>query len=75
MLTVKKLSGKQAEFEKKKLEKSIKNAGANEKTALSIADGIKHREGLTTSDIRKNVITELKRHDPESGKRYEGFKK
>ena len=75
MLTIKKRSGEPVEFDKKKLEQSIRNAGASEKTARSIAEAIKHRDGLTTSDLRTRVIAELKRQAPESGKRYEAFRK
>jgi len=75
MLTVKKRSGKQADFDKKKLEKSIRNAGADENTARSIAEGTKHREGLTTPEIRKHVVAELQRHHADVGKHYESFKK
>ena len=75
MLKIKKRSGEDEEFSRKKLEKSILSAGGNEKTARMIAEGTKHREELTTAKVRTRVITELKRLDHEACKRYEAYKK
>jgi hypothetical protein len=75
MMNIKKRSEKQEEFSHKKIEKSMRSAGADEKTAHTIADGVTHREGLTTSDVRKQVIEKLTHHDAKLGKAYEDFKK
>jgi len=75
MMNIKKRSEKQQEFTSKKIEKSIRSAGADEKTARSIAEGIKHREGLKTSEVRKHVVEKLTRHDAKLGKAYEAYKK
>ena len=34
-------------------------AGANEKTATAIADGIKAHPGITTFEVRKEVLKKL----------------
>lgn len=75
MPKVKKRSGKEEEFDRAKLEKSLKNAGAKEETTRKVAETVKPREGITTSEMRNHVIKELKRHDPETAKRYENFRK
>jgi transcriptional regulator NrdR family protein len=72
---LKKRSGKEEEFDRKKVEKSIKKAGVSENTARMIAEGVKHREGMATSEIRSHVIAELKRHEPEAARRYETHRK
>jgi transcriptional regulator NrdR family protein len=75
MPTLKKRSGKEEEFDRKKLEQSMRKAGASENTARRIAEGVEHREGMATSEIRSHVIAELKRHEPEAAKRYETHRK
>lgn len=75
MMNINKRSGKQEEFSNKKIEKSIRSAGADEKTAREISEGIKHRDGLKTSDIRRVVSEKLTHRDERLGKAYEGYKK
>jgi phosphorylcholine metabolism protein LicD len=75
MMNIKKRSEKQEEFSNKKIEKSIRIAGADEKTARSISEGVKHREGMNTSEVRKHVIEKLTRHDARLGKAYKDYKK
>jgi len=75
MPALKKRSGKEEEFDRKKLEQSMRKAGASENTARMIAEGVKHREGMATSEIRSHVIAELKRHEPEAARRYETHRK
>ena len=75
MPMVKKRSGKEEEFDRKKVERSMRAAGAKEDTARQIAEGVKHREGLATTEIRTHVAAELKRHEPEVAKRYETHRK
>lgn len=75
MMNINKRSGKQEEFSQKKIEKSIRSAGADERTAREISEGIKHREGLTTSEVRKVVAEKLMHRDAKLGKAYEAFKK
>ena len=74
MPKLKKLKGHEEEFDRNKLEKSLKKAGAKEETIRKVAEAIKHREGMTTAEMRNHVIKELKRHDPEAARRYETFK-
>ncbi|MFH1372359.1 MAG: ATP cone domain-containing protein [bacterium] len=75
MMNIKKRSERQEEFASKKIEKSIRNAGVDEKTARSISEGVKHREGMKTSEVRKHVIEKLSHHDAKLGKAYEAYKK
>ena len=75
MLNIKKRSEKQEEFSNKKIEKSMRSAGADENTAKKIAGAIQHKEGLRTSDVRKQVVAKLAEHDGKVVKAYEGYKK
>ena len=75
MMNIKKRSEKQEEFSNKKIEKSIRNAGADEKTAREISEGVKHRDGLKTAEVRKTVTEKLTHKDAKLGKAYEAYKK
>jgi len=75
MMNIKKRSDKQEEFSNKKIEKSIRSAGADEKTARSISEGVKHRDGMKTSEVRKHVVEKLTHQDEKLGKAYEAYKK
>jgi len=75
MPKLKKRSGEEEEFDRKKLEQSMRKAGASENTVRKIAEGMRHREGMATSEIRSHVIAQLKRHEPEAAKRYETHRK
>lgn len=75
MMNIKKRSEKQEEFSNKKIEKSMRSAGADEKTAREISEGVKHRDGLKTSDVRKLVTEKLTHHNAKLGKAYEDYRK
>ena len=75
MQNIKKRSEKQEEFSIMKIEKSIKSAGVDQKIAKKISEGIPHKEGLKTSDIRKQVIEKLAQHDEKLKTAYDTFKK
>jgi polyribonucleotide nucleotidyltransferase len=75
MMNIKKRSDTQEEFMNKKIEKSIRSAGADEKTARSISEGVKHREGMKTSEVRKHVIEKLTHQDARLGRAYEDYRK
>ncbi|MCB2229857.1 hypothetical protein KQH82_04010 [bacterium] len=75
MMNIKKRSDEQEEFSSKKIEKSMRSAGADEKTARSISEGVKHKEGMKTADVRKQVVAKLGDHDGKVSKAYESYKK
>jgi hypothetical protein len=75
MMNIKKRSEKQEEFSSKKIEQSIRSAGADENTAHSISEGVKHRDGMKTTDVRKHVIEKLTHHDVKLGKAHEAYEK
>ena len=74
-MNIKKRSEDHEEFAIRKIEKSIKSAGGDAKTARMIAEGVKHKDGLKTSDVRKQVIAKLSDHDGKVSKAYESYKK
>lgn len=75
MMNIKKRSEEQEEFTSRKIEKSIRSAGVDEKTAHRISEGIKHKVGMKTADVRKHVIAKLSDHDGKASKAYETYKK
>jgi hypothetical protein len=75
MMNIKKRSEKQEEFSNRKIENSIRSAGADEKTARELSEGVKHKDGLKTSDVRKHVTEKLTHHDAKLGKAYEAYEK
>lgn len=60
---IKKRSGELQEFDRRKLEESMKRAGASEETARRVADRIEPSEGMTTDELRKHVSRELEREN------------
>jgi hypothetical protein len=71
MLIIKKRSGKEEEFRKDKIEKSMRNAGISQETAQKVTTGINHHEGITTSEVRNRIIGGIKNQEPQAAKRYE----
>lgn len=75
MRNIQKRSEKQEEFDSKKIEKSIKSAGAEEKMAQEISRGVLYTDGMKTSEVRKHVTEKLTLHDTKLGRIYEAYKK
>lgn len=75
MMNIKKRSEEQEEFSNLKIENSLRSAGANDRIAREISDGVTHRDGLETSEVRKLVVEKLKHHNPKLGKSYETYEK
>ncbi len=63
MVKVLKRSGNLEEFDRRKLEQSIRHAGASEEIAGRIAKRIEPREGMSTADLRRMVSEELRREN------------
>jgi hypothetical protein len=70
MTTIIKKSGEPEEFDRKKIEDSLRNAGADWLTAKETADRIQEKDGMTTSDIRRDLDKELKNLNRELFDRY-----
>lgn len=71
MPRIRKLSGVEEEFERAKLESSLRRAGATESTARELASKLSVREGLSTSELRSQVLSELKAVDAKAAENYE----
>lgn len=71
MSTIRKLSGAQEEFRRTKLESSLRRAGASKSTARELASKLSIREGMSTTELRSQVLSELKALDAEAAERYE----
>ena len=71
MTLLNKRTGTQEEFNKTKLEESIKRAGATEETARGIAPRIDPTTVNTTEEIRTRVVEELRKTDAAIAERYE----
>jgi len=65
-----KRSGETEEFDRKKIEDSIRNAGVDWEPAKEIAGMIHEKDGMRSSEIRKAVKTELKIIDHGLSERY-----
>jgi hypothetical protein len=63
LVKVQKRSGDLEEFDRRKLEQSIRHAGASEEAAKRIAARIEPKEGMSTADLRRKVSEELKREN------------
>ena len=74
MVKVKKRS---ENFDRVKLEASLKKAGAREEHATKVAERVAHRawEGITTVEIKEMAATELRKMDPKAATVYEKFQK
>jgi DNA-binding protein len=72
LVRVKKRGGFLQEFDKKKLEVSLKKAGAREKQALKVAEKVTSRleEGITTGKIKWLAATELRKCNEETAQTY-----
>jgi hypothetical protein len=75
MTTIIKKSGEPEEFDRKKIEDSLRSAGADWLTAKETADMIQEKDGMTTSDIRRALDKELKNLNPELSDRYSGTRR
>ncbi|MBW1933742.1 MAG: hypothetical protein JRI56_12280 [Deltaproteobacteria bacterium] len=67
---IRKKNSRTEEFVKEKLEKSILNAGLDQKAAREVASSITAREGITSEEIREAVFKKLKELDEEAANRY-----
>ena len=75
MMEVKKRSELREDFDRRKLEKSMRNAGADETSARLIAESIQKRDGIPTSELRKHVVEKLTANSMKFGQNYASFKK
>jgi plastocyanin len=75
LANVKKKDGRTEMFDRTKLERSIRDAGANESTAKEVAAKVEDREGMTTDEIRKNISNELRQRNAEVAERYKNTKR
>ncbi len=59
-MKIQKKSGELQEFDRRKLEESVRRAGASQDVAKRIAEKIQPSEGMSTQDIRRRVSDELR---------------
>ena len=64
MPKIRKPCGAIEEYDRARLEHSIKSSGASPETARKIADKLRPFDGVGVDDIRKTVAVELKGTDP-----------
>ncbi|MEE9152279.1 MAG: ATP cone domain-containing protein [Thermoplasmata archaeon] len=67
---IKKRSGETEKFDKAKLERSLRKARADEKTATDIANRVSEKEVNNTDEIRNMVDEELRKTDAKAAERY-----
>jgi hypothetical protein len=74
-MKIQKRTGTDEEFNPQKTQKAIVRAGAKPETAEKITNLIKPHQGMTTQEVRKNVVSELQKQEPNVAKKYSEFKK
>jgi len=76
-LFVKKKGGSSEKFDKKKLAKSCKKAGASDAVAREIATVVSNEfyDGISTEEIRLIVLRELSRKNEKAAIKYREHKK
>lgn len=70
MTKVAKRSGEVQDFDRRKVEESLKNAGASEDVATRVAGRIQPQEGMATAQIRAKVAEELRRERADLAEAY-----
>jgi len=70
-----KVDGREEDFDKEKIVRSCMNAGATEKDAHEIADEIEKKvtDGMRTTEIRRFVLKELRKRNPEWADNWEFY--
>lgn len=75
MMNIKKRSQEEEEFSNLKIENSLRSAGADDRIAREISDGVTYRDGLDTSEVRRHVTERLSYHNRKLSKTYETYEK
>lgn len=75
MPKIKKRSGLEEDFQQKKIENSMRNAGISKETAEEVVGCIGYHEGITTSEVRNRIIGGIKNREPQAAMRYESHPK
>lgn len=66
-----KRSGQEQKFQAEKILNSMRNAGVSQEVAARVANGIVFHEGITTSEVRNQVIGGIKNREPLAAKQFE----
>lgn len=72
---IRKRSGQEEPFRTDKILDSMRNAGVSQEEAKKVASSISYHEGITTSEVRKQVIGGIKNREPQAAKQYESHPK
>lgn len=75
MKTITKRSGKEEKFQVDKILNSMLNAGITRETAQLVVAGIKHHQGITTTEVRNHVTGAIKNKEPQAARQYESHPK
>ena len=71
MNTISKRSGLEQDFRRGKIADSVRAAGVSLETAKEIAAGIRYHEGMTTREVRNQVIGRIRNPEPQAAMQYE----
>lgn len=75
MQSIRKRSGQDEKFQPDKIVNSMLNAGISQQTAQGVASTINYHEGITTSEVRNQVIGGIKNREPQAAKQFESHPK
>lgn len=70
---IKKRSGQEEAFRSEKILNSMMNAGVSRDIAGKVARGVPYHEGITTLEVRNQVIGGIKNKEPQAAKQYEAY--
>ncbi len=77
MVSITKRDGGTEPFQARKIERSVRKAGAGAMTARKIASTVRKNayEGMTTDEIRRMVLDMLRRMDKKAAEAYSEYQK
>ena len=61
-------------YKPEKLEASVMAAGASNEVAKKVVNSVKVRDGMTSLELRKQVLDLLKNLDPKAARNYDAYK-
>lgn len=70
MPAVRKRTGKEEEFSRAKIERSVRRAGASDAVSREVASRIRHFKDISTDEIRAQVYAELRNWDRAAAEHY-----
>ena len=75
MTNVRKKNGKSERFDRTKIERSIRDSGADERTAKEVARMVPEKEDTTSEEVRRAVARELRKRNAKFADNYDATRR